>query len=288
MLLNVGQLILALTLIAKSPGAFVAKVESMFAEEPRAAAKVSEGDLDKSAKFVEVGSCKAVDDAEFSMPDAWVAPVRRCHKRGERKFCDGPRLFPVATDEADETADALGLGTRQAANKLLSRAPESEWVQAVTDAKGDDTAAEDEGLVWPVDEGRMGRGFGYVRRSELKHRRHNGVDIPAKTGARVRAVKDGIVGYADNGVKGFGNLVLIVHADGSTSLYAHLKRGYVAAGQRVSAGEYIGEVGNTGLSRGPHLHFEWRPKGEPADPAPHFHHNHQHATGCADDKGSRV
>jgi hypothetical protein len=83
-------------------------------------------------------------------------------------------------------------------------------------------------------------------------------------------VDDGIVAYANNGVSGYGNLVLIVHADGGTSLYAHLRASYLFAGQRVARGQTVGEVGTTGLSRAPHLHFEYRQDGHLTDPVPHF------------------
>jgi murein DD-endopeptidase MepM/ murein hydrolase activator NlpD len=200
---------------------------------------------------------------DTSRPKDWQPKVRRCALRGSRHFCDGPRMVPVAEGEDAERASALGLGEMRTASHLMVRAPEARWMEAIEgEAHGS--------LLFPVEEGHMGRGFGYVRRSEIRHIRHDGVDIPAPLGAKVRAVDDGIVAYADNGVRGYGNLVLVVHEDGGTSLYAHLSAAYFFAGQRVRRGQVIGEVGNTGLSYAPHLHFEYRKNGRLADPAPLF------------------
>lgn len=124
-------------------------------------------------------------------------------------------------------------------------------------------------LLWPAERGRFGRGFGYVRRHR-PDKRHNGVDVVAEVGAVVRAAADGIVAYSDNGVRGLGNLVLIVHPNGWVTIYAHCYRTTVQAGWHVKRGERIAFVGNTGISRAPHLHFELRIDGRPVDPLAYF------------------
>jgi murein DD-endopeptidase MepM/ murein hydrolase activator NlpD len=199
---------------------------------------------------------------ESLKPDEWMPKLRRCQRKGKRYFCDGPRRVPVPEGQAAERAETLGLGTARTASQIIVRKPEPEWVRAVD---GD----VERSLLWPVPEGRQGRGFGYVRKS-LPDVRHDGVDIPAEIGSHVRATNDGIVAYSDNGVSGYGNLVLLVHGDGTATLYAHLHAAYVFAGQQVDRGQVIGEVGSTGLSRGPHLHFEWHVGGRPRDPASWF------------------
>lgn len=125
-------------------------------------------------------------------------------------------------------------------------------------------------LQWPVPAGVRGRGFGYVRRAAIGGRLHRGVDIPAEVGAAVVATNRALVVYADNGVHGYGNLVVLLHADDTRTLYAHLDRAYVVAGQRVERGERIGDVGRTGLTRAPHLHFEWRRRAVPRNPRRRF------------------
>jgi murein DD-endopeptidase MepM/ murein hydrolase activator NlpD len=82
----------------------------------------------------------------------------------------------------------------------------------------------------------------------------------------VRAANDGLVVYADNGVRGFGNLLVLLHADGTATFYAHCQAIYAAPGQLVRRGQVVGEVGATGLPVVPHLHFEWRRNGVPRDP----------------------
>lgn len=204
-----------------------------------------------------------VSSLDTPMPARWMSPLRRCGRRGARWFCDGPRRIPAAHGEDARRAEALGLGTFRAAGQLMSQPPDPAWVAAVG-AEPSDT------LEWPVEGGHFGRGFGFVRRQAIHHIRHDGVDVSAPAGAKVRAVADGIVAYADNALRGYGNVVILVHADGSSSLYAHLRAAYVFAGQRLKRGQTLGEVGTTGLARGPHLHFEWRVNGRPRDPARRF------------------
>jgi murein DD-endopeptidase MepM/ murein hydrolase activator NlpD len=121
-------------------------------------------------------------------------------------------------------------------------------------------------LEWPVPGGVLGRGFGRVRRTELKHRPHLGLDIGAEEGTPIIAARGGLVVYSDNGLTGYGNAVMILHEDDTTTFYAHCKKTLVFAGELVERGEPIAEVGATGFAAAPHLHFEWRTGGWPRDP----------------------
>jgi murein DD-endopeptidase MepM/ murein hydrolase activator NlpD len=97
---------------------------------------------------------------------------------------------------------------------------------------------------------------------------HPGVDIAAPSGTPVVATKSGTVlsaNYGENG--GYGNLIQIDHGNGEVSKYAHLSAISTAPGSKVEAGQEIGKVGSTGRSTGPHLHFEIKKSGQPADPA---------------------
>lgn len=98
--------------------------------------------------------------------------------------------------------------------------------------------------------------------------RHEGLDFAAPSGAPVYAVYPGVVKSAGWNYGGFGQLVVIDHGDGVLSYYAHNSAVLVAEGQRVTAGEQIAEVGNTGNSFGPHCHFELHVDGQPVDPLP--------------------
>ncbi len=198
----------------------------------------------------------------FEPPLGWMEPIRRCH-RGRRFFCDGPRRVPVPWGENVERAERLGLGTRRTYNVIMSGPAQPSLLREIPDPP-------EPTLLWPVPSGFMGRGFGYVRRGSLASRLHRGVDIPAPIGAPIRAVNPGIVIYSGNGVRGYGNLIVILHQDDTRSMYAHLREARVVGGQFVSRGEVIGEVGKTGLTRAPHLHFEWRLRAMPRDPTSRF------------------
>ncbi|WP_336031531.1 M23 family metallopeptidase [Geodermatophilus sp. FMUSA9-8] len=99
---------------------------------------------------------------------------------------------------------------------------------------------------------------------------HNGIDIAATLGTPIYVPADGVVVQAGP-ANGFGLAVYIQHADGTITLYGHINRFFVSAGQRVTAGQQIAEVGNRGQSTGPHLHIETHTGGlyvNRVDPAP--------------------
>ena len=97
---------------------------------------------------------------------------------------------------------------------------------------------------------------------------HAGIDIPAGTGTPVTAAESGRVVYAGWRYGGWGIEVTIAHRRQVRTIYAHLSRVLVALGQRVSVGQLIGRVGETGDATGPHLHFEVRYRGAAVDPLP--------------------
>lgn len=96
---------------------------------------------------------------------------------------------------------------------------------------------------------------------------HTGIDIAVPEGTAVRAAAGGVVTFS-GWQEGFGLLVTIDHGNGYETYYGHLSKLLVTAGQSVSAGDVIALSGNTGLSTGPHLHFEVRYLGTPVDPRP--------------------
>ena len=198
-----------------------------------------------------------VEPTDTPVPTEWLSRVRRCSRRGRRRFCDGPRRVPEPHGEAAELARRIDIGTRDTANRFLTGGPRPEWLEAVRGQVRDT-------LYWPVDGGRIGRTVTRHRRG----RAHNGMDIPAPAGTPVRAVNDGLVVYSDNGVRGMGNLVIVLHADATATFYVHLRAAYLFAGQHVRRRQVLGELGTTGISQGNHLHFEWRRNGRPLDPTP--------------------
>lgn len=115
--------------------------------------------------------------------------------------------------------------------------------------------------------GRRASGYG-ERIDPINHTTsiHPGFDIAAPTGARVAAAAEGEVVHA--GPAGtYGNLVTVRHANGFETRYAHLSKVLVKPGDKVLVGQQVGEVGSTGRSTGPHLHFEIRKQGKALDPA---------------------
>jgi murein DD-endopeptidase MepM/ murein hydrolase activator NlpD len=94
---------------------------------------------------------------------------------------------------------------------------------------------------------------------------HEGLDIAVDFGTPVTATADGLVIYAAPHA-GYGNLVIVYHSNGITSRYGHLSRISVEAGQRVKRSDQIGNVGSTGRSTGPHVHYEIRENDQAVDP----------------------
>ncbi len=159
---------------------------------------------------------------------------------------------------AEYTAEVDALSREEATLSALIRTRQIE-------ADAEDVEAEssggvsDEGLVWPAS-GAVTSGFGNRWGSM-----HSGIDIGAGYGASIRAAAGGTVIMADyNG--GYGNCVVIDHGGGFSTLYGHMSYIEVSDGEVVEQGELLGEVGSTGNSTGPHLHFETRVDGSAENP----------------------
>lgn len=117
------------------------------------------------------------------------------------------------------------------------------------------------GFIWPVD-GKVISEFG----SKGDGRFNDGINIAAPEGTPVRAAEAGIVAYAGNELRAFGNMLLIRHADGWVSAYAHNQELLVHRGERVRRGQIIARVGSTGNVGEPQLHFELRRGKRPVNP----------------------
>lgn len=101
---------------------------------------------------------------------------------------------------------------------------------------------------------------------------HQGMDFAAPEGTPIRVTANGTVEKIDNNSRAHGKMIKIRHSNGYHTLYAHLSKISVRRGQTVEQGEIIGEVGNTGKSIAPHLHYEVHKDGEPVNPV-HFFFN---------------
>ncbi len=121
---------------------------------------------------------------------------------------------------------------------------------------------------WPVN-GRLESGYG-VRSDPFSQEGayHTGLDISAQIGTRVSATADGVVVQAgmSSGYGGYGRLVIVDHGNGYQTYYGHLSRVRVMPGQEIRQGDIVGDVGMTGRTTGPHLHYEVRVGAAPVNP----------------------
>jgi len=120
-------------------------------------------------------------------------------------------------------------------------------------------AAPTGGLQWPL------RGVLYARFGRKGKSPHDGIDLAAPVGTPVRTAAEGSVLFAGP-QQGYGLLVIIEHPHGLVTVYAHNRDLRVRTGQQVREGQVIATVGESGKTRGPHLHFEVRQDGAPVDP----------------------
>lgn len=171
----------------------------------------------------------------------------------------GPYLpAPMSADEVQQEIEKLALSVDHHADefsfmefKLLEKRVEERLLPTTL----------------PVKDAVLGSGFGYRSDPFAGLRaRHDGLDFSAPQGTPIVAAADGVVASAGFHPD-FGNVVDIDHGDGLTSRYAHMSAMSVEAGQLLRRGDRIGEVGTTGRSTGPHLHFEVRMLGVPQNPA---------------------
>jgi murein DD-endopeptidase MepM/ murein hydrolase activator NlpD len=130
-------------------------------------------------------------------------------------------------------------------------------------------------FIWPNPTGTVTQGFGPTSLAfepsygGFPHF-HTGVDIASPQGTPILAADDGVVALVGSGTTGYGNYVVLAHAGGITTLYGHLLGATVKQGDHVTQGQVIGLEGSTGLSTGPHVHFEVRANSQPIDPLPYL------------------
>jgi murein DD-endopeptidase MepM/ murein hydrolase activator NlpD len=126
-------------------------------------------------------------------------------------------------------------------------------------------ALSGDGFLWPV-RGRLASGFG----EKPNGARNDGINIAAAEGTAVLAAENGIVVYAGDELPGYGNMLLLRHAGGFTTAYAHARELLVGVGATVTRGQKIATVGATGAVESPQLHFELRAGKQPLDPLAHL------------------
>ncbi len=129
--------------------------------------------------------------------------------------------------------------------------------------RADTTASTMPGFRWPV-RGRVIAGFG----PKTTGQQNDGINVAVPEGTPIRAAEDGVVAYAGNELKSYGNLVLIRHPNGYVTAYAHASEIMVKRDEPIKRGQVIAKAGQTGNVSAPQLHFEIRKGSSPVDPMP--------------------
>jgi len=203
------------------------------------------------------GSRRTLAVALVAACSSLVAPVARAAGEEPAAVPDEPR--DGWTRAAHRRAEALDLGRRSSVHRLLRQGPTAAQLRA---AGGDERPGN---LLYPVPGARIGRGHGSGTNGY-----HKALDIIAAEGTPILAAERGLVVYTGHELRGYGELVVLLHPGGWVTFYAHCSTLLVRPGQAVERGQRIARVGNTGVSHGPHLHFELWVEGEKVDPYPFF------------------
>jgi murein DD-endopeptidase MepM/ murein hydrolase activator NlpD len=224
-------------------------LEAAQAQQDRADAAARTAREEKAAAEAAAEAAKAQADAQLAAQKTAVADAGAQKKALDRQLQDA-QVHLLELQGARDAHQAW-VAQQAAVAAAAAKAEKAARAQAAADAKAD---SSDSGYVRPAT-GTTSSCFG--SRWGLTH---FGVDIAAPIGTPVYAATAGVVQRA-GAATGFGLAVYIRGDDGAVTVYGHVNKYYVRAGERVDAGEQIAEVGNRGQSTGPHLHFEVHPSG---------------------------
>ncbi len=183
---------------------------------------------------------------------------------GDRIIIPGVRISSAAAEAEPAVAP-----NKPGANKAVASAAPAQSASMVTpstETPGTDptakaTAVATPGFRWPV-RGRIIAGFG----PKPNGQQNDGIDVAVPENTPIKAAEDGVVAYAGNELKGYGNLVLVRHPNGYVTAYAHAKELLVKRGDQIKRGEVIAKSGQSGNVDAPQLHFEVRKGSAPVDP----------------------
>jgi murein DD-endopeptidase MepM/ murein hydrolase activator NlpD len=186
-----------------------------------------------------------------------VIPDVRRSPRAEAKRSKAPAPHKVAKREATHREIATTDSPHSAFKATTDAPPVQQAPVKVAEPVGTLPSFR-----WPV-RGRVITGFG----PKPNGLQNDGIDLAVPQGTPIKAADDGIVAYAGNELKGYGNLVLIRHSNGYVTAYAHASEILVRRGEAVKRGQVIAKSGETGSVNSPELHFEIRKGATPVDPA---------------------
>jgi murein DD-endopeptidase MepM/ murein hydrolase activator NlpD len=174
------------------------------------------------------------------------------------------RQQPAQAVAAAKPAHAPQPAKPEAAPQKVAAAEPAASVNLATPAANSPEAETGSGTPsfrWPV-RGRVISGFG----AKVGGQQNDGINLSVPEGTSIKAAEDGVVAYAGNELKGYGNLVLVRHSSGFVTAYAHASEVLVKRGDRVKRGQIIARAGQTGNVTAPQVHFEIRKGSTPIDP----------------------
>jgi murein DD-endopeptidase MepM/ murein hydrolase activator NlpD len=202
---------------------------------------------------ISVGDRITIPGGRLAQASVPAAPVARAPQLvASQPMAPAPQLAQPRTVPSEQVATIPAQSARMAT-------PEPEKVESP--AKAAEPAGAMQSFRWPV-KGRVIAGFG----PKPNGGQNDGINLAVPEGTPVKAADDGVVAYAGNELKGYGNLVLIRHSNGFVSAYAHASELMVKRGDTIKRGQVIANAGQTGNVTSPQLHFEIRKGSTPVDP----------------------
>jgi murein DD-endopeptidase MepM/ murein hydrolase activator NlpD len=234
---------------AESPTKRRTEVASNDREEATAKAKKLSGKGGGNEKTAEKGADKPSEKANDKLAE------KSKHKASEEKVATAPAKTVVA--KAEPAAPPKGKKPAIDDTPTGNVDPRAAGVKDPVKAAEADASGGTPEFRWPA-RGRIIEGF--------KSGGNDGINISVPAGTSVRAAESGVVVYAGDGLKGYGNLVLIKHPNGFVTAYANNGELDVKRGEQVKRGQIIAKSGDTGNVNAPQLHFELRKGSTPVDP----------------------
>jgi murein DD-endopeptidase MepM/ murein hydrolase activator NlpD len=231
-----------------APGETLSSIARLYGKSRREIAKANKIDINTAVRIGQRLTVPGVSQAKIKQlgapPSTLAAQAAK----------------PAAKPEAAPAPTKMAAASATATARLASPATETP-AEAAAPAAAEATGAAPS-FRWPV-RGRVITEFG----AKTPSGKNDGINVSVPEGTSVKAAEDGVVAYAGNELKGYGNLVLVRHANGFVTAYAHASDIAVKRGDQVKRGQIIARAGQTGNVSSPQLHFEIRKGSTPVDPA---------------------
>ncbi len=199
---------------------------------------------------------------QFNEMESTMASLKQSESQFRRLFNLGSRKEVLANLDVDESG-SIDIDTLK--KEITASMNTVQEIRTYLSKERDVFHATPQG--WPAT-GRLTSGYGMREHPRYGVRKlHTGVDISVALGTPLHATADGVVSFADQSA-GNGNVVVLEHGSGFSTVYAHNTKNLVHAGQTVKRGDVVAYSGSTGVSTGPHVHYEVWKNGRSVNPAP--------------------